>query len=35
MWLVALPMLLLYFIGMIVIENREKRELAKSSLENL
>ena len=35
MWLVTLPMLLLYFIGMIVIENREKRELAKSSLENL
>ncbi|HEX5920844.1 MAG TPA: twin-arginine translocase subunit TatC, partial [Nitrososphaeraceae archaeon] len=35
MWLVTLPMLLLYFMGMIVIENREKRELAKSSLENL
>lgn len=35
MWLVTLPMLLLYFIGMIVIENRDKRELAKSSLENL
>ena len=35
MWLVTLPMLLLYFIGMIVIEKREKRELAKSSLENL
>ena len=35
MWLVTLSMLLLYFIGMIVIENREKRELAKSSLENL
>ena len=35
MWLVTLPMLLLYFIGMIIIENREKRELAKSSLENL
>ena len=35
MWLVKLPMLLPYFIGMIVIENREKRELAKSSLENL
>src|ERR671920_433636 len=35
MWLVTLPMLLLYFIAMIVIENREKRELAKSSLENL
>jgi sec-independent protein translocase protein TatC len=34
MWLVTLPMLLLYFIGMIIIENREKRELAKSSLEN-
>jgi sec-independent protein translocase protein TatC len=34
MWLVTLPMLLLYFIGMIVIENREKRELAKSSLDN-
>jgi len=35
MWLVTLPMLLLYFIGMMVIENRGKRELAKSSLENL
>jgi sec-independent protein translocase protein TatC len=35
MWLVTLPMLLLYFTGMIVIEKREKRELAKSSLENL
>lgn len=34
MWLVTLPMLLLYFIGMIVIENREKRELAKTSLES-
>ncbi|MDQ3838548.1 MAG: twin-arginine translocase subunit TatC [Thermoproteota archaeon] len=35
MWLVTLPMLLLYFIGMIVIEKREKRELAKSPFENL
>lgn len=34
MWLVTLPMLLLYFIGMIVIEKREKRELAKTSLES-
>lgn len=34
MWLVTLPMLLLYFIAMIVIENREKRELAKTSLES-
>jgi sec-independent protein translocase protein TatC len=31
LWLVALPMLLLYFIGMVVIENREKRELEKHS----
>ena len=31
LWLVALPMLLLYFIGMVVIENREKRELEKYS----
>jgi sec-independent protein translocase protein TatC len=31
MWLVTLPMLLLYFIGIIVIENREKRELEKHS----
>lgn len=29
MWLVALPMLLLYYIGIVVIENREKRELEK------
>jgi sec-independent protein translocase protein TatC len=35
MWLVTLPMLLLYVIGMIVIEKREKEELAKTSLENL
>jgi sec-independent protein translocase protein TatC len=34
MWLVTLPMLLLYFIGMIVIENREKRELEETSLES-
>lgn len=27
LWLVALPMLLLYFIGMVVIENREKENL--------
>jgi sec-independent protein translocase protein TatC len=31
LWLVAMPMLLLYFIGMVVIENREKRELEKHS----
>jgi sec-independent protein translocase protein TatC len=31
LWLVALPMLLLYFIGMVVIENKEKRELEKHS----
>jgi sec-independent protein translocase protein TatC len=31
MWLVTLPMLLLYFIGIVVIENREKRELEKHS----
>jgi sec-independent protein translocase protein TatC len=31
LWLVALPMLLLYFIGLVVIENREKRELEKHS----
>jgi sec-independent protein translocase protein TatC len=31
MWLVTLPMLLLFVIGMVVIENREKRELEKHS----
>lgn len=31
MWLVTLPMLLLYYIGIVVIENREKRELEKHS----
>jgi sec-independent protein translocase protein TatC len=31
MWLVTLPMLLLYFIGLVLIENREKRELEKHS----
>jgi sec-independent protein translocase protein TatC len=31
MWLVTLPMLLLYFVGIVVIENREKRELEKHS----
>jgi sec-independent protein translocase protein TatC len=35
MWLVTLPMLLLYFIGMIIIEKRGKREFAKSPLESL
>jgi sec-independent protein translocase protein TatC len=35
MWLVTLPMLLLFAIGMVVIERREKRELAKTSLESL
>jgi hypothetical protein len=30
-----IPMLLLYIIGMIVIEKREKEELAKTSLKNL
>jgi sec-independent protein translocase protein TatC len=31
MWLVTLPMLLLFVIGMVVVENREKRELEKHS----
>jgi sec-independent protein translocase protein TatC len=31
LWLVTLPMLLLYYIGIVVIENREKRELEKHS----
>jgi sec-independent protein translocase protein TatC len=34
MWLITLPVLLLYSIGMIVIENREKRELEETSLES-
>jgi sec-independent protein translocase protein TatC len=31
MWLVTLPMLLLYVIGMVIIEKREKKELEKHS----
>ena len=34
MWLVTGPMILLYIIGIVVIERRERRELAKTTFDN-